>query len=266
MARFRYLKGESFFHRMDPTWKFAWNFLVVGIVILNFDVPYAAAWFVYVFVLAVVVARIPIQQYLRALSFFVAIALFIAFWHSTYYPWGGTALFEWGPIRTTREGLIEGFAAFFRVLVIVSLSIVFTLTTDPGKMVESLIQVARVPYRIGYTMYAALRFIPLYENEAQVVQNAHLVRGVGEAGKSLVSRLKMTWSLMVPLLVSGIRRAQAAAIAMDSRGFGAYSQRTILHPAHVSRATKVFVWAHVALGAVAFYYYVILGHGTHYIG
>jgi energy-coupling factor transport system permease protein len=115
-------------------------------------------------------------------------------------------------------------------------------------------------------MYAAMRFIPLYENEAVVVQNAHLVRGVGEAGKSIQSRLKLTWSLLVPLLVSGIRRAQAAAIAMDSRGFGAYNHRTILHKAEVSRATKVFVWAHIAVSLVAFYYYVILGHGSHYIG
>jgi len=266
MARFNYLKGDSFFHRMDPTWKLLWNFVLVGAVILNFDVLYATLWFLYIFLLAVFVARIPLKQYLRSISFFVGIALFIAVWHSIYYPWGGETLFEWGPIRTTREGLIEGFAAFFRVLVIVSLSIIFTLTTEPGKMVESLIQVARVPYRLGYTMYATLRFIPLYENEAQVVLNAHQIRGVGETGKSLRSRIRLTWSMMVPLLVSGIRRAQAAAIAMDSRGFGAYETRTILHGIQVSRSDKMFVLVHNVVGAIAFYYYIILGYGAYYIG
>ena len=270
MARFQYLKGKSFFHRMDPTWKFLWNFVVVGTVILNFDLLYTALWFVYGFLLAIFLARIPVKQYLKSMLVFVGIAFFIAFWKSVYYnPEVGEtvhAFFAWGPINVTQEGILEGFSSFFRVLVVVSLSIVFTLTTDPGRMVESLIQIARIPYRIGYTAYAALRFIPIYEYEAQVILNAHQIRGVGEAGKSLGSKLKLYRSLLVPLLVSGIRRAQASSIAMDSRGFGAYDKRTILHKVNVSRSTITFVLIHIAAGVVAFYYYIILVHGTQFLG
>jgi len=251
---------------MDPTWKFVWNFVVVGTVILNFDLLYTALWFVYAFLLAVFLAQIPIRQYLRSILLFVGIALFIALWKSIYYAEEAQVLFAWGPINVTQEGILEGFASFFRVLVIVSLSVIFTLTTDPGRMVESLIQVAKVPYRIGYTAYAALRFIPIYENEAQVIINAHQIRGVGETGKSLRSKARLYRSLLVPLLVSGIRRAQAASIAMDSRGFGAYAKRTIIHEVKVSRSTMVFVLVHIAIGAVAFYYYIILGQGIQFLG
>jgi len=270
MARFRYLKGNSFFHRMDPTWKFLWNFVVVGTVIINFDLLYTALWFVYGFLLVIFLARIPVKQYLKSMLIFVGIAFFIAFWKSVYYnPEAGEVVrvfFTWGPINVTLEGILEGFSSFFRVLVIVSLSIIFTLTTDPGRMVESLIQVARIPYRLGYTAYAALRFIPIYENEAQVILNAHQIRGVGEEGKSIGSKFRLYRSLLVPLLVSGIRRAQAAAIAMDSRGFGAYANRTLIHKVKVSRSTIVFVLIHIAIGAAAFYYYIILGRGTHFLG
>lgn len=270
MARFQYLKGNSFFHKMDPTLKFAWNFVVVLIVILNFDLLYTALWYVYAFLVAVVFAQISIKQYLRSILIFVGMALFIAFWKSVYYnPQVGEqvhVLFAWGPINMTMEGILEGFASFFRVLVIISLSIVFTLTTDPGRMVESLIQVARIPYRLGYTAYAALRFIPIYENEAQVILNAHQIRGVGEEGKSIRSRFRLYRSLLVPLLVSGIRRAQAASIAMDSRAFGAYDKRTILEEAKVSKSTIIFVLIHIAIGAAAFYYYIILGHGIQFLG
>jgi energy-coupling factor transport system permease protein len=151
-------------------------------------------------------------------------------------------------------------------MVIVSLSVLFGVTTDPARMVESMIQVGRIPYRIGYTAYASMRFIPIYENEAQVITNAHLIRGVGEAGKSFRSRLKLYWSLLVPLLVSGIRRAQIASIAMDSRGFGAYSKRTIMREIKVSRATKAFVLLHLAITVAAFCYYIILGHGIQFLG
>ena len=115
-------------------------------------------------------------------------------------------------------------------------------------MVDSLIQIAKIPYRIGFTAYAALRFIPIYQNEAQVILNAHQIRGVGEEGKSFASKFRLYRSLLVPLLVSGLRRAQAASIAMDSRAFGAHDKRTEIREATVSRATIAFVLAHVMWG------------------
>jgi energy-coupling factor transporter transmembrane protein EcfT len=74
------------------------------------------------------------------------------------------------------------------------------------------------------------------------------------------------WSLLVPLLVSGIRRAQIASIAMDSRGFGAYSKRTIMREIKVSAATKGFVLLQLAITVAAFCYYVILGRGIQFLG
>ena len=266
MARFQYLKGDSFFHRMDPTWKLIWNFVVVGTVILNFDVQYTALWYIYVFLLTIFAARIPFRQYLRSVLLFAGIAFFMGLWDSIYYAEEARVLFAWGPINVTQEGVLEGVFVFFRVLVIVSLSMLFTLTTDPARMVESLIVVAKIPYRIGYTAYAVLRFIPVYENEAQIIINAHQIRGVGETGKNLWSKAKLYRSLLVPLLVSGIRRAQAASIAMDSRGFGAFAKRTTIREIKVSKSTVAFVLVHVAIGIAAFYYYILQGHGTQHLG
>jgi energy-coupling factor transport system permease protein len=123
-----------------------------------------------------------------------------------------------------------------------------------------------VPYRIGYTAYAVLRFIPLYENESQIMMNAHQIRGVGETGKGPLSRLKLYRSTLIPLLVSGIRRAQRLSIAMDSRAFGAHDKRTVLHEVKVDRATVVFVSVHILLALVAFYLFVIAGYGSSHLG
>jgi len=270
MAGFQYLKGDSFFHRMDPTFKFVWNIAVVATVIMNFTMAYSVAWYVYLALLAFLAAKITPKQYATSQLAFFGVVLFIAFWKSIYYaPEPGEVvhvLFAWGPINMTREGALEGFSQLWRSLVIICSSIIFTVTTDPGRMVESLIQIARVPYRLGYTAYAALRFIPIYQNEARVILNAHQIRGVGDEGKSFASRFKLYRSLLVPLLVNGIRRAQAASIAMDSRAFGAYDNRTVLHKATVSKATKAFVLLHIVMGLAGFYYFVILGHSTQYLG
>jgi energy-coupling factor transport system permease protein len=266
MQRFNYLRGNSFFHQMDPTWKLAWDFMMVILIILSFDIRYSAALFAYVVFLILFIARIPLGQYLRTISFFVVIGLFIAFWQSVYNAYGGTLLLAIGPLKITREGLSSGFGIFFRFMAIVSAAIIFTLTTDPARMVESLVQIIRIPNRIGYMLYAALRYIPLYENEAQIIVNAHQIRGVGQGGKGLRGRFKLTWSMIVPLLVSGLRRAQISALAMDSRGFGAYEKRTVLTDIQIPTSNKVFVGIHLLILLAAFYYFVILGHGVAHIG
>ncbi|HNT04758.1 MAG: putative HMP/thiamine permease protein YkoC [Chloroflexi bacterium ADurb.Bin180] len=266
MTRFTYLKGDSFFHRMDPVMKMIWNVAVLLAAVFNFDPRYSAVWFVYLLATAMFLANIPFRQFVKSLSAFLVFAFFIAFWKTVYYVGEAHELLVWGPFRITREGMLEGVSVFFRVLVICSLSIVFTLTTDPKRMVDSLIQLAHIPYRIGYVAYAMLRFIPLYENEAQVITNAHMIRGVGETGQSLKSQFKLYSTLLVPLLVSGIRRAQAAAIAMDSRAFGAYDTRTSIEEVRVTRADVAFVAVHVLVCIAAFWYFVWLGHGIRYYG
>ena len=72
--------------------------------------------------------------------------------------------------------------------------------------------------------------------------------------------------MLIPLLVSGIRRAQAASIAMDSRAFGAFAKRTNIRETKVSRSTIAFVLAHIGVGIVAFLYYIILGYGSQHLG
>jgi energy-coupling factor transport system permease protein len=265
MTRFAFLPGSSFFHRMDPTLKLLWNFLSAGMLILNLDAVYSALWFVYVFVLALGLGGLPLTRFLRTIAPFMVFGAVLALWQVVYNPAGTQVYWQWGPLRLTLEGLLFGVATFFRILALTSLAAIFTLTTNPARLVESLMQVAQVPYRLAYTVYAGLRFLPLFENEARLLSHAHLVRGVGETGRGWRDRLRLSWSLVLPLLVSGLRRARAAAIAMDSRAFGAYPRRTVLHPARLGRLDVVFVLVHLAGAAAALYYFVVLGHGRYLI-
>ena len=266
MARFKYIPGSSFFHKMDPTMKFVWVFSVIISVISNFQVTYGAVWYLYVLFLVFIAAKVSLKDYLRSIIFFFCLAMFIVIWQAIYYPiFPRHIIFEWGPIMMTLEGLIEGISVFFRIMVIVSLSIIFTMTTDPERMVGSFVQVARIPYRYGYVAYNAIKLIPLYENEFTIIQNAHQIRGVGGQGKGVFSKLRIYFSLLVPLLVGGLRRAQASAVAMDSRAFGAYAKRTILTEMKISLIEKIFVIFHILVLAGIIYYFLILGHGlTHH--
>jgi len=130
------------------------------------------------------------------------------------------------------------------------------LTTEPKRLVQSLMQVAKLPYRIGYTLYAALRFIPLAYEEHKNITNAHLVRGVGFSRIGLFSKLNLLKSSVIPLLISGIRKAQDVSIAMDSRGFGAYKKRTIIDEIKVRNQDRIFVI--ITLFLLIFYIFFLI--------
>ncbi|MCL0106220.1 energy-coupling factor transporter transmembrane protein EcfT [Peptococcaceae bacterium] len=103
--------------------------------------------------------------------------------------------------------------------------LLFSLTTNFNSFVSALVQQWKVPYRIGYTIMAAYRFVPMLNFELTVIRSAHKIRGVSDRG-TLKTKLEQTKRYAVPLLSTAIRKAERTALAMDSRAFGAFENRT----------------------------------------
>ena len=137
----------------------------------------------------------------------------------------GRVLWTWGPVRATEAGLLFGLGIGLRGLAIGGVSLTMVLTTDPTDLVVSLIRHARLPFRIGYSLLAGLRFLPFFAQEYENVRLARRVRGQGQGG-SWLSRARRNAGYVVPLLSLAVRRAARIAVAMDSRGFSTARQRT----------------------------------------
>ena len=152
-----------------------------------------------------------------------------------------------GPLRLSDAGLRFGIAIGLRGLAIGALSVVFVRTTDPTRLVVSLIRNGRLPFRIGYALLAAYRFLPFFGEEVQRVRLAQRVRGELAAQGPLAGARAAARSL-VPLLSEAVRRASRTAIAMDARGFGATSRRTYLRDAPIGATDLAFALACVAAG------------------
>jgi energy-coupling factor transport system permease protein len=88
---------------------------------------------------------------------------------------------------------------------------VFAQTTDPTRLVDALVQQARVPDRFGYAALAAYQAVPLFSEDLTTLRQARRIRG-----------LRGGWHprLLVGLLVLAIRHGDRMALAMDARGFG----------------------------------------------
>jgi energy-coupling factor transport system permease protein len=129
-------------------------------------------------------------------------------------------LLRLGPIRVTAESLAAAAGLGARVVAIVAVGTVFTMTTTPTRLADSLVQQARVSARFAYGALAAYQAVPRLSDDLVTLRAARRLRG-----------LRLGWHprILVALLVRAIRHADQLAIAMDARGFGS-GPRTSYRP------------------------------------
>ena len=138
-------------------------------------------------------------------------------------------LVQLGPIRVTGPALAAGIGLGLRVAAIGAVGAVFALTTDSTRLVDSLVQQARVPERFAYGALAAYGAVPRFAEDFTTLRQARRIRG-----------LRGSWHprLLVSLLVLAIRHGDRMAITMDARGFGSVPRSRY----------RVVAWTWVDLG------------------
>jgi energy-coupling factor transport system permease protein len=162
-----------------------------------------------------VLGQVPPRSMARGLAPLWAAALGIGLFNSLF----GAAntdplaqeLLRIGPLRLTEEAVAAGVGLGLRVLAIAAVGAVFALTTDSTRLVDALVQQARVPERFAYGALAAYQAVPRFVSDLSTLRAARRIRG-----------LRGSWHprLLVGLLVLAIRHGDRMALAMDARAFG----------------------------------------------
>lgn len=154
---------------------------------------------------------------------------------------GSQLLFSVGFVEVYEAGVLFGVATAMRLLAMLVLSLLFTMTTDTAEFIRALIQQWRVSYRFGFGTLAVLRFIPIFMGQFQLVKMAHQVRGyTGKGSRQIIER---TQRYALPLLSSALRHAERMAYSMDARAFGAYPTRTYFRRSFMARQDFIFIGA-----------------------
>jgi energy-coupling factor transport system permease protein len=180
---------------------------------------------------------------------FVVFGFFVFLFQLLGHP-QGDPYFILGPIRITDAGLYNAGIFFFRMSSIGCAALLYLWTTKPKDFVVGLITLG-VPYKLGFSVLIALRFLPLINEEVRKVGNAHTIRGV-PPGQGIRGLIKRWMRYLFPVLASGMRKAETAAMAMVSRGFGLHSDRTYTNP---------FKWSKSGLALLAFVILVTVALG-----
>ena len=239
----KFRKVYSPIHNLDPRMKFIYVCAVfVAAIIFGQILPFVALFLMQIpFVLLARVQR----QWLRSLrgALFLAAFIFIVNIASSF-------LAE-GYVLTAIK--VESAAAMtLRFIVLVESFSVFFLTTSPDHLGLALEQ-SRVPYEFSFAFTTAVRFVPVLAEEAQTIMDAQKARGLELEKGNFMKRIRNYVPVLIPLIVSAIRRSLELAEAMESRAWGATKKRTNLYVLKLHRGDFALLAITIGLLTVAAY-------------
>jgi energy-coupling factor transport system permease protein len=120
-----------------------------------------------------------------------------------------------------------------RLLIIITLSTVLTLTTKPTNLTQGLEKLMHPLKKIGFNsedfaliISISLRYIPTIFDEANKIMLAQASRGADFSEGKLKDKLKQVISLLVPMFIIAFMRSEELANAMESRNFVPGNKRT----------------------------------------
>lgn len=155
---------------------------------------------------------------------------------------GNTVVLHLGLFTVSWEGIIQGITMGMRLLFLILLSSLVTLTTSPVRMTDGLERLLRPLKRIGLPsgelammINIALRFIPTFWEETERIIKAQVSRGADFDSRNIARRMKYLTALLIPLFISAFRRADELAMAMESRGYVVGMERSSLYKLEFSR-------------------------------
>lgn len=215
-AYLEYAEGASVAHRMNPTAKLLCSFVLCFACFCTSNLLFLVAASVLGFMLA---ASCGMVRRIAAMARTVAAFSLVLALVQVLTTQGGTPLVQvpWGVIGTS--GLV---AALTTVVRLVAASIPLFLTfyvTEVSDIANALVKNVRMPYRYAFAFTSTMRFIPTFMEDMAAIMEAQTARGVRFDRGGIVGKVRLMAPLCVPLLVSSVRKAGDAAIAVELRGF-----------------------------------------------
>jgi energy-coupling factor transport system permease protein len=212
---------------LDPRAKIA---IIVMLSIVCFLLEDAAT-IVAVFAIALglwFLARLTLRDLYGYVKPMLFLFLFLILAQGFFYP-GATRLPYLAFVPFTLEGARYGAMLCVRVL---TLACSFPLLLATSSVEELALALTRMglPYKTAYTAITALNQVPVLRSDIASIIAAQKLRACAAfEGRSPLKKLKAYPALVIPLVMSSMRRANLMGTAMDARAFGCSPSRTSIH-------------------------------------
>jgi energy-coupling factor transport system permease protein len=224
-----YVPGATFIHRIHPIVKLL-VLIIFNIAVFTITNFQAGLFLLAFLLLAYRAGGLGFSFFWRKLRIIIFFSLLILL-VQLFFVRGGHLLGEiaLGPFRLGiwSLGLFDGLSLSLRFINVIASSFLFVTITDPNRLAYSLMQ-AGLPYRLGFMLITALRFIPVFHLELSQVRYAQMAKGI-ELEKASLRRLgRYVYYLLIPLVISALEKVDSLTISMESRAFGLHPSRTYL--------------------------------------
>lgn len=225
----RYVDNGSFFTRIDALSKFFW---VVLVIIATFQLNSnegRAIMLGFLLVIMLLFARIPLKTAWQAAPVILIMGALLFLVNVFTFP--STSTITIAGLELGQQGFERGLEFMLRITIMVLASFIFIWTTDIRDLMTGLVRIG-MSYRYAFAIFLALRFLPIVQQEVDAVKAAHAIRGRA-SHSPLQHRFRLWQRYMFTVIVNSLRKAENTAMAIESRGFGAFPDRTY---------TKAFRW------------------------
>ncbi len=226
----QYYNAKSFLHKTDPRTKLLLLIAYIVAVFLAKDFLSLATVLAFL-IIAIIFSSVPLLSVLKSIKAIFVIIVFTFVLNVLFHvKQEGETVYFW---VVTKEGLLSASFLSARLILLVTGSSLLTLTTTPVNLtdgIESLLKplaLIKFPvHDLALVMSIALRFIPTLANETDRIISAQKARGADFESGNVFARIKALIPVLIPLIVSALRRADELGDAMDARCYSGSKQRT----------------------------------------
>ncbi len=225
----QYIPGNSPVHRLDPRTKILSMLLFIAAVTLAKGTGFLPVAVATIF--ALLLSRVPFLFLWRGFKALWVILLITFVLQIFFTP--GETIYTVGPLTITKQGLLLGGQMLFRLVLLILISSLLTMTTTPVSLTAGIEHLGRPLQRFGIPVHEmammmtiALRFVPTLLQEAFTVSRAQQSRGAGLSGVSMEKKFSALVALMVPVFAGAFRRAEELSTAMETRCYRGGAGRT----------------------------------------
>ena len=228
----QYFPAKSIIHRLDPRIKLV---LSLMFIIFNFVAQNAVslAFIGTLTLLFVLISRVPVSLFLKNIKAILFVIILTSVLNALYVT-TGNVLLEFWIIKITADGVKRALFMSARIIILIISSSLLTYTTTPTELTDAIerllkplrfIGLGEAVHVMAMMITIALRFIPTLIEETDKIMSAQKARGADLESGTLFERIKALIPILVPLLISSVRRAYDLAEAMECRCYNGGSGR-----------------------------------------
>lgn len=232
----QFIDTGSFIHRLDPRIKIVamWLFIVFSFLV---EMPGLLLSLPLMFIIHRI-ARIPFGYILEGSRIFLIFLVVIGVFQVLFYRGAFTAenvYWEWWILSISLEGILFAIMIGLRVVLLYYVVTMLMLTTSLVDLTDGLelmflpLQRFRVPVNeLTLVSVIAIKFVPIFIGELERLARAQTARGVPFEEGGPIARARRIGRLLIPIFLSGFRRADVLTMAMDTRSYQGGAGRTKL--------------------------------------